>query len=148
MYSIDILLGYLNTDNSHVKHPVKDHKALFIRKVIEDVGNLLNSKTQNLSKPDYESILDYGLEDLSYYVPYSSHDQSIVAGIIQSCIERFEPRLTDVKVIPIVQDDGYGKIFRFQITADIKLDKEQIVVVLESTIQNYPKTILVTDARS
>lgn len=146
MSSINILLGYIaSTPNPQLED---DMRNILIKNIIEDVSNLLNTKPQNTDLLSYVSILDYGLPDLSYYSPYSTTDQNIVSRLIQNSIEHFEPRLFDIVVTPIVKDDNYGKIFRFQITANAILGSEKIAVILESEINNNTKILSIKDAKS
>jgi type VI secretion system lysozyme-like protein len=148
MHGIDILLGYVAAQNPQVPIQVEQHKELLVDNVIFDICNLLNSRSNNVQLDsdllNTPSILDYGIPDVSYYSPYSTKDQEIVAGIIQDCLERFEPRLRNVKVTPIAKDMSAEMGFHFRIKANIILGKEQIAVVLDSNFSSVTKQFLVT----
>ncbi len=148
MYGIDIWLGYTSAQNSQTPVQAEEHKELLIDNVIFDVCNLLNSRStaQNLGESVLEtpSILDYGMPDVSYYSPYSAADQQTVCKIVEECLQRFEPRLTNVVVTPIAQEPNGDIGFYFRIKANIVIGREQIAVVLDSNFSLPHKQFLVT----
>lgn len=120
-------------------------KEEIITSLINDVSNLLNSKQLYAEFDEADGcIMHYGLQDLSYYSPYSKEDQKKVSKFIEHSLAKFEPRLQNVSVTSIENDDIYSMMFHFKITATFKLLHESISIMLESKIDSDLKKILLT----
>jgi type VI secretion system lysozyme-like protein len=114
-----------------------------ITSLLKDISDLLNSKPAYPSSNDSCGyITSYGLQDLSYYSPYSKKDQTEVSNIIKDCLTKFEPRLQDITVIPVAQkNNNYSVNFCFKITATLRLPSETISLILESKIDINSKKV-------
>lgn len=136
MNNIDVLF------NSQLKM-ARDNDDI-LESVIRDLSNLLNSKPlYNKADVDLDSfIFFYGLQNLSYYSPYSKNDQQKVSSLIASSIANFEPRLRDVTVSRNDMGDDYNIIFHFKITARLQLVNESFPITLESKIDTDLKKII------
>lgn len=117
MYSIDLLLGYAPED-------------ALLKSIIDDIANLFGTRPQcRFFHKGETSILDYGLPDLSYYSTYSTEDQRSVCKLVAKALERFEPRLSKVLVVPASSDSD--ERFHFHITANVALGQEYVTIALD-----------------
>lgn len=88
----------------------------------EDTGALLQSILRNLTRilnareGQCPAQPDYGIPSPSEVAQAYPDSINSVLKTIRHCIERYEPRLRDVQVIPIESDDQQ-LVVRFQITA-------------------------------
>ena len=129
-YDNDSLIGY-------------DYQKNIMYMLVRDISNLLNSKPIYAIKEGglEDFILAYGFADLGRYSVYSSEDQEIVGNLIKRCLELFEPRLSNISITPILDQNTYGLIFYFKITATIRLVDEVKEIVLESQIDKESNRI-------
>jgi type VI secretion system protein ImpF len=68
------------------------------------------------------SVYKYGLPDFSVYGLNSADDADLLVQTIRKTLKVFEPRLTDVKVIPLdVTTSGMRQV-RFRIEAKLRMD--------------------------
>jgi type VI secretion system protein len=85
-----------------------------IDSVVNHLKNILNTRQGNVPIAD-----DYGIPDLTNFMQnYPDSLQDIESGI-RKTIETYEPRLTNVKVSYIRQEEAVISL-RFQITAEMK----------------------------
>lgn len=139
---IEILINNLSfTADKDIYFYIARQKA--VNSLLKDISDLLNSKPAYLNVDNsYGFIINYGLQDLSYYSPYSKKDQIEVSNIIKDCLRKFEPRLNNISVIPIIQEnDNYSVSFHFKIIATMQLQSELISLILESKIDVNSKRI-------
>ena len=95
--------------------------------VLRDLEWLLNSRSAAEAVPEQMEALQtslycYGLPDLSSLSATSSQHRSKIRAAIQSAIEQFEPRLSDVAVHELEPDRRNKASLRFQITALLRAD--------------------------
>ncbi len=68
------------------------------------------------------SVYKYGLPDFSVYGLNSADDADLLVQTVRKTLRVFEPRLTDVKVIPLdVTTSGLRQV-RFRIEAKLRMD--------------------------
>lgn len=79
-----------------------------------DVEALLNARAPR----DADSVIGYGLPDFSHLSPDSPDDQWRLAAAIRETLERFETRLTNVRVE--VAPGGGGARGAFAVTAEAR----------------------------
>jgi len=91
------------------------------RAVERDLRWLLESRCALGSElPDFphasQSILTYGLPDLSIYAWAHEEGKRSIARMIEQAIQRFEPRLTRVTVTPLTErrDEEFRLVFRIE----------------------------------
>jgi type VI secretion system protein len=110
-----------------VGDPVRNHLAL-----------LLNSRMGSVS-----CLPDYGLPDVSTF--YTDYPGSLteLRVLVQKLIEKYEPRLLNVRVRLIESDTAEFKA-SFLITGEIEADGESVVVQYRTTISNNGQIALDT----
>ena len=126
----------------------KNFREKLIASLLQDLKDLLNTKatSKNTYNDQIEdkilpySILDYGICDLSKYVTYSKKDRDKILSIIKNTIEKFETRLSCVKVYHKKETELGSDIFNFYIRAKIKLKFEVLDLAFDSKIDNLTKT--------
>lgn len=117
--------------------------------LIRDISNLLNSKPSYPQHDGFENfIVYYGLQDLSYYSPYSKEDQKKVSDFIKNSLVKFEPRLQNISVIPIESDENYDVAFNFKIIATLQLLHESMSIMLVSKIDTDLKKISLKQSKT
>ena len=95
--------------------------------VLRDLEDLLNTvHTARDIPPELvdvrDSIVGYGLPDLTSVESISSDQRSAIARTIRKAIERFEPRLRAVKVTMVKHDDAVHMSLKFRIDGRLAVD--------------------------
>lgn len=97
--------------------------------VLRDVQNLLNSKMQWNTWPDWykeldTSLLNYGLSDLAGLAVISDERKQRYCRDIKNILTRFEPRFTDIEVelLPPAKDNE--RMLPINITAVLYADSD------------------------
>ena len=142
MFIRDIIKNYQKNDKEVDLNSINKREDIDI--LITDISNLLNSKPiyTDVGMILKDTIINYGMNDLSQYSIYSKNDQIKVGEILKDCLYNFEPRLKNITVVPVIKQDNYGAIFNYRITAIVKFAKqEEFSVVLESEVNNISKRI-------
>ncbi len=121
-------------------------KAVYLEDLLAEIQHdlvaLLNHKRTPLgSKRDYalfsDSLLCYGLPDLSYFNPYSENDRRTVRRLLHETITNFEKRLSNVVISEIeVPDDKIVTTMSFRIHATVNIVPLLAPVTFDSVI--YP----------
>jgi len=99
-----------------------------IESVRGDLEDLLNSRCMTLIPADKfpevrDSIVTFGVPDLPALESPESELRDRVARVIEDVVVRFEPRLTNVKAIPVAKSDKSDKLsFDYEIQAILRLD--------------------------
>lgn len=91
-----------------------------------DLEWLLNTRQPPIEGIDQfplarKSVIHYGLLDTSSLSLSSTNDHRRLQQAVSDCIARYEPRLTDVRVV-IADDEEKRRRMRFHIEAQILLD--------------------------
>jgi type VI secretion system protein ImpF len=115
--------------------------------VKRDLEWLLNSKRTPEPVPPglphlEQSLLTFGMPDLSALSLSSVHDQDSLRRAIETVIRRFEPRLIGVSVSQ-VDVVGRDRSIRFRIDAMLKVDPAPEPVTFDSELQLSSKAFLV-----
>jgi type VI secretion system protein ImpF len=105
-----------------------------------DLEWLLNSRRNpEPAGPEYEeterSLYNYGLPDINSLSWNSSRDRARLAHMIEDAIAIFEPRLDEVKVIPLDTAAGKIQVLRFQIEALLKMDPAPEHISFDTVLQ-------------
>ena len=91
-----------------------------------------------------DSILYYGLPDLSVYNPLSEHDRRTVCTLLQQTISNFEKRLTDIRVIDEAERHHMPSLtMHFRIQATLALATESVTVRFASIVQNASDQVVI-----
>jgi type VI secretion system protein ImpF len=115
--------------------------------VKRDLEWLLNAKRLMAELPADlrqvgQSLLTYGLPDFTTSSLSSSHDQARLLRAIEETIERFEPRLAQVKVV-LEPAREFDRTVRFRIDALLKVEPEPEPVTFDSVLQLSTKAFVV-----
>ena len=119
--------------------------------VQRDLENLLNSRSRFVS-PDprfkyvQDSIMNYGLPDLTSHPLNSERGKQEFAAWIERSIKRYEPRFKNVAVTPVsseVSPDGVT----FRVEAVLYADPAPEDVCFDSKIDPLTQTISLSETR-
>jgi type VI secretion system protein ImpF len=119
---VDSLLDRLLGDDTGVGLRVRRGLDESVRR---DLENLLNTRWRCLSWPPgldelEKSLVNYGIPDFSgasFGDPVSQRD---LRKILEQCIQRFEPRLRDVRVSLPERGNRQDRTLRFTIQAELR----------------------------
>lgn len=108
--------------------------------VRRDVENLLNTRFRCEEwPPQYhgleDSLVNYGLPDFTAAGLNIVNNTDILTGAIASALERFEPRLVDIRVEQIRGDDDYDRTFHFRILGTLKLESIEQEIRFDSALE-------------
>lgn len=112
-----------------------------LQDVQTELGQLLNYKRNYLAtdmagENIADSILTYGLPDLSHYNPNSERDRLEVKILLQSTIECYESRLKNISIIEEkTTEDNINTTMCFTVHATLVLAEEQLRLRFDSIIQ-------------
>lgn len=107
--------------------------------VQHDVENLINTRQTHQGLCDElpearRSILAFGVPDLGSIDAQSPHKREQIARFLESAIEMFEPRLTDVRVEAVLPEQGQERKMHFRIAAQLSADLSAFVT-FDTTLQ-------------
>ncbi len=115
--------------------------------VKRDLEWLLNSKRALAEQPEgldhlNRSLLAYGLPDFTTSTLSNAEDRKYLLQSVHDAVTRFEPRLTDVRV---VLDDTreFDRSIRFRIEGVLNVEPSPEVVSFDSELQLHTKAIKV-----
>jgi type VI secretion system protein ImpF len=110
------------------------------KSVRRDLECLLNTRWRCTTDEELpaglaSSLVNYGLPDFSGGNLQAAQDPSTVYAAVTKAIERFEPRLKNVKVRPLDDSQAVDRTLRFQIEAVLEVepfrDRIRFTTVLE-----------------
>ncbi len=108
--------------------------------VRRDLENLLNTRYRctswppDLSQLD-DSLVNYGIPDFTAAGCDAGEDSSWLLDAIQFAIRTFEPRVTNVKVVPVRDGAQLNRILRFRIDAILHVDPIREPVRFDSSLE-------------
>lgn len=108
--------------------------------VRRDLEWLLNSRSVAF-EPDEalrevnRSLYVYGLPDFSSYAAVSAADQAKLLREILGAIKLFEPRLADVRIVPVEVPGSGLKEFKLRIEALLRMDPSPEPVSFDTVIE-------------
>ncbi len=88
-----------------------------------DIADILGARRAH--RGALPGVLSWGLPDMSGLTPTSEKDQETIAAMVERVIERFEPRLENVRVIPV--RDAVD--FTFTLEADLVQSKDDSITL-------------------
>jgi type VI secretion system protein ImpF len=121
------------------------------RAVVEDLNDLLNTiHTGRDIPPDLpecrDSILAYGLPDLASVEAISADQRAAIGSAIKAAVERFEPRLSNVRVTLLQpEEDAVRRSIKFRVDARLTVDPAP-AVAFDTILEMGSGTYLVTPA--
>lgn len=107
----------------------EDTNAL-VRSVLRNLQHILNTR-----QGSSEAHLDLGIpapSDIAHNFPEAI---SMMQRIIRECVEKYEPRLTNINVTHVESADDVLTL-RFQVTARIATSKNQIFVSFDTLVDH------------
>jgi type VI secretion system protein ImpF len=119
--------------------------------VQRDLQNLLNTRIRFISpdprlKEVQDSIVNYGLPDLSSQPLNSKQGKLEFASFIERAIRRYEPRFKKVTVTP-VSSEAITKGVTFRIEAVLFADPAPEDVSFDSTIDTVTQAVTLSESR-
>jgi type VI secretion system protein ImpF len=97
------------------------------RRTPDDPG-LTRSETEN-------SLYNYGLPDFSAYSIASPKDQSRLVKVLQAAVKTFEPRMANVRVVPLEISPKGLRTLRIRIEALLLMDPAPELISFDTTLQ-------------
>jgi type VI secretion system protein ImpF len=141
---VSSMLDRLLDDEPHAEReaPKDDNRTLREIKdaVRRDLENLLNTRARCLSWPPTldelpASLVNYGLPDFTNTYARAVQDPENLIKAIQFAIERFEPRLRNVRVELMPSDIATERAMRFRIDATLYVDPVEDKVFYSSSLE-------------
>ena len=96
------------------------------RRIPDDPGAL--AETQN-------SLYNYGLPDFSTYAIASPKDQTKLVRVLQAAVKVFEPRLANVRVVPVEINPQGLRTMRIRIEGLLLMDPAPEHISFDTTLQ-------------
>jgi type VI secretion system protein ImpF len=95
--------------------------------VQRDLEDLLNTRqSHDASAGDFPEVLrsmaTYGLPDLTALTAVTSHQREQIGHSIEEVVQRFEPRLKDVRAVLLEGGDSKLRSLRYRIEARLNVD--------------------------
>jgi type VI secretion system protein ImpF len=111
-----------------------------------DLEHLLNTRARNLvwdpaRMPELnKSLADYGLPDFTSVNLFTETDRARFCGEIEEIIRRHEPRLANVRVVPVAEEEALDRSFSFRILAELDVDPAPEPVLFDSHLKQATNT--------
>lgn len=95
--------------------------------VRRDLEDLLNTRQSSVGLPEnypevQNSLIAFGLPDLTSLNAITSQQREAIGRVIESVVERFEPRLKDIRATMIDGSDTKARSVKFRIDARLRVD--------------------------
>ena len=121
--------------------------------VRRDLENLLNTRWQCRNVPPEldelrVSLVNYGIPDFSGARLSTSDGREKLRTIVEQSVERFEPRLTKVRVTVLPPADELDRRLRLRIDAMLRVEPHPEPVVFDSELKRATSTFEVTSRDS
>lgn len=111
------------------------------RTATEDIGALQRSITRHLARMlncrqgHAAAQMDYGLPDATEIAQRMPDAITEMERAIRECIEKYEPRLRNIQVSPIEDEDDPLSL-RFQITGQLAMSKDRSAVSFDTLVDS------------
>ncbi len=122
------LVGRITHSDKKSDYSTRLDEAALVDSVLEHLQKLLNVRQGSV-----EMLHDYGLpdfNDLSHKFPYAINE---IQRMIRDCIRKYEPRLTQIRVTH-VQDEDDPLSLRYDITARLEMDDRKTNIWFETIL--------------
>jgi type VI secretion system protein ImpF len=128
---------------SQVEAPLSRSQSVRMMKtaVRRDLEWLLNSRRipqepgESLKELN-RSVYVYGLPDFSQYASASAADRANLVRQVLAAIKLFEPRLTEVRVVPVESAETGIQEFRFRIEGLLLMDPSPEPISFDTTVES------------
>jgi type VI secretion system protein ImpF len=126
----------------------EDSIKLYRAAVQRDVEMLLNTRrTMMVAPAEYgnvaHSVYEYGLPDTTARAVGTSHGRETLIAMVRDTLQRFEPRLTNIRVKLTSSDRMRTQQIRFAVEATLRMDPTPEQVVFDSVLEITSGTIAV-----
>lgn len=121
--------------------------------VRRDLETLLNTRVPCAADPkewiaEQNSVINYGIPDLSGLNLNSDEDREGFAKLIQKIILHYESRFKSVHIKVLSNDNDYDRTFRFRIDAILKVEPAVKAIVFDSSLEKVSRKFTVRDVES
>lgn len=113
---------------------------IFKNAVRRDLEWLLN--TRRIAEEPAESLREvnrslytYGLPDFTHYSLNNPKDQAKLLRFLQSTVKTFEPRLANVRIVPIEDTPAGSRTLRFRIEGMLMMDPAPENISFDTALQ-------------
>ena len=110
-----------------------------IEAVSRDLNDLLNTRQTHQALFDglpevQNSLLAYGFPDITSFEAATAQQQAEIGRVIEEAVQRFEPRLKDVRAVMLDPPDGKRTLVRFRVEASLAVEPAP-EVAFETTVE-------------
>jgi type VI secretion system protein len=106
----------------------REDPAVVVRSVLDNLQRILNSRVGHApAQPDL------GMPAPSDLVRFGAEAGDWIADTLKACIEKYEPRLADVQVARLENEDG-SLALRFQVSARLAAEKTEVPVSFDTRV--------------
>ena len=118
--------------------------------VRRDVEHLLNVRRRCLSVPKAlvecnQSLLNYGMPDLTNVNAFSQSARSDLCRLIETLLQRFEPRFKSVSIKLLDNADPLDSTLRFRIEALMHAEPAPEPIVFDSFVEPVTRNVALKD---
>jgi type VI secretion system protein ImpF len=107
-----------------------------VRRDLEWLLNTCRTPQEADGLPETEnSVYHFGLPDFSTYAIASPKDQSRLVRVLQSVVKIFEPRLTNVRIVPVEINPKGLRTMRIRIEGLLMMDPAPEHISFDTTLQ-------------
>lgn len=105
-----------------------------------DLQNLLQTRIRNVAPPPHlgeleRSLLNYGLPDFGGVNLASEADRDRFCREVEAVIRQQEPRLLEVRVLPVTNSEPLDRTFQFRIEALLRAEPYPEEVTFDSVVK-------------
>lgn len=153
--TLSVLDRLIDTDpkSPTVEAPLSRAESVRLLKqgVRRDLEWLLNSRRTpdeaGPSRPETEnSLYNYGIPDFSAYSIGSQKDQTKLIKTLQGAIKTFEPRMANVRIVPLEVTSVGLRALRIRIEALLLMDPAPELISFDTTLQLTTGDFRIKDA--
>lgn len=137
---LDRLLDDDPTNSSEELPDDAEKLRIIQRSVRRDLEDLLNTRYRCVSWPPEfneidNSLINYGIPDFTAASLNAADESDFMVAAIRQAITFFEPRLINLKVSSVENDDQYDRTFRFKIEATLIVEGGEQRVQFNSSME-------------
>jgi type VI secretion system protein ImpF len=146
------ILDRLIDDDPEVTSELPRNRSQLLRDmkvaVRRDIENLLNSRRRNVSLPARlpelaQSLLAYGIADFSGTGPTTSKQREAFCRVLEEIIRLNEPRLLEVRVELVANQESGDRTLKFRIDALLRADPAPEPVIFDSSLEPVTNTFAI-----
>ena len=130
---------FIETNNALLNNLSNEYinsETLLLNSIKSDLHNLLNTRKIGVLEEYSNTVLSYGVFDLSIFNAESSEDKEQFKNQLEKVIAIYEPRLKNVSIELLKNNnESNGQIY-FYIKGVVYLNQEQINIKFQSVLDN------------